>query len=191
MSALSPRQMFLLDQACHPINAAFGEFGCYLVGTATQRGSYRDVDERFIMADKTRDKLAKAIGDEGIAFLGLAIGQYLASLTGLPIDFQIQRHTEANVLHPDGYRNPLGRRRLSSFKGDAQTVDMERMIAKREIETTTALEREPACVTNWPECFNGGYDPRCCRFPKSCSVQMVGPGSPDLPTTEGVNDGPE
>lgn len=25
------------------------------------------------------------------------------------------------------------------------------------------------CVEAWPECHDGGYDPRCCRFPKSCS----------------------
>lgn len=29
--------------------------------------------------------------------------------------------------------------------------------------------RDPNCVEQWPECFSGGYDPRCCRFPKSCS----------------------
>jgi hypothetical protein len=30
-------------------------------------------------------------------------------------------------------------------------------------------DRDPECVKQWPECFSGGYDPRCCRFPKSCS----------------------
>lgn len=25
------------------------------------------------------------------------------------------------------------------------------------------------CVQRWPECESGAYDPRCCRFPKSCS----------------------
>jgi hypothetical protein len=30
-------------------------------------------------------------------------------------------------------------------------------------------DREPTCVAKWPECHVGGYDPRCCRFPKSCS----------------------
>lgn len=25
------------------------------------------------------------------------------------------------------------------------------------------------CVEQWPECHTGGYDPHCCRFPKSCS----------------------
>ena len=29
--------------------------------------------------------------------------------------------------------------------------------------------RDPVCVKRWPECESGAYDPRCCRFPKSCS----------------------
>ena len=29
--------------------------------------------------------------------------------------------------------------------------------------------RNPECVANWPECENGKYHPKCCRFPKSCS----------------------
>lgn len=29
--------------------------------------------------------------------------------------------------------------------------------------------RLAVCVRDWPECESGGYDPRCCRFPKSCS----------------------
>jgi hypothetical protein len=29
--------------------------------------------------------------------------------------------------------------------------------------------RDPECVQRWPECEDGAYDPRCCRFPKSCS----------------------
>lgn len=29
--------------------------------------------------------------------------------------------------------------------------------------------RNPSCVERWPGCFTGGYDPKCCRFPKSCS----------------------
>lgn len=30
-------------------------------------------------------------------------------------------------------------------------------------------DRDPACVERWPECEDGAYDPRCCRFPKPCS----------------------
>lgn len=32
-----------------------------------------------------------------------------------------------------------------------------------------ADSRDPACVAVWPDCEDGAYDPRCCRFPKSCS----------------------
>jgi hypothetical protein len=26
-----------------------------------------------------------------------------------------------------------------------------------------------SCVEEWPECYEGGYNPKCYRFPKSCS----------------------
>jgi hypothetical protein len=117
MSTLSPREMFLLDLACTPLAEAF-DATPYLVGTTMQpRGDRapRDVDVRLMLEDDHYDRLA-ATG-VSLAFLGLAIGQYVASLTGLPIDFQLQRRTEANALHP-GARNPLGRRTLDRFEGD-------------------------------------------------------------------------
>lgn len=33
-------------------------------------------------------------------------------------------------------------------------------------------DRDPVCVERWPECDEGLYDPRCCRFPKSCSCTI-------------------
>lgn len=121
MSAFSPRQMFLLDLACQPLAEAFCDlgYGVFLVGTAADRGEYRDVDVRMILDDKSYNKLAKASSAQGMAFLGLAIGQYLASMTDLPIDFQIQRFTEANAKHAGKTRNPLGVRSLINFRGDA------------------------------------------------------------------------
>lgn len=122
MSALSPRQMFLLDHACQPLRDAFPSYGPYLVGTAAEsvfeKRSYRDVDVRLIMEDPEFDKLANAVGMPAVWFLGLSIGQYLASLTGLPIDFQIQRATEANEIHGGKMRNPLGLRGLINYQGD-------------------------------------------------------------------------
>ncbi len=120
MSAFSPRQMFLLDEACKPIHAAFGA-GLYLVGTAAalDRTDYRDVDVRLMLDDEDYDALVDATSADAVTFLGLAIGQYLASRTGLPIDFQIQRNTEANERH-HGVRNPLGHtRQLANYRGDA------------------------------------------------------------------------
>ena len=111
--------MFLLDHACQPLREAFPSYGPYLVGTASERGPYRDVDVRLIMEDAEYHKLAEAVGMPAIWFLGLGLGQYLASLTGLPIDFQFQRATEANKAHGDKMRNPLGLRGLINYQGDA------------------------------------------------------------------------
>jgi len=32
--------------------------------------------------------------------------------------------------------------------------------------------RLAACVAQWPGASTGEYDPRCCRFPKSCSADV-------------------
>jgi len=34
------------------------------------------------------------------------------------------------------------------------------------------VERDPACVERWPGAASGEFDPRCCRFPKSCSADL-------------------
>lgn len=122
MSGLSPRQMFLLDNACWPLRHEFpGD--PYLVGTAQvhQKGdpAPRDVDVRHILRDEEYAALQEAVGIEGIRFLGLAIGQYLASTTGLPVDFQFQQQSAANDLHAKP-RNPLGIRGLENYAGDAE-----------------------------------------------------------------------
>lgn len=117
MSALSPRQMFLLDEACRPIAEAF-DAAPFLVGTATSRQEYRDVDVRLILDDETYKSLIGVVDTPLREFLGIAIGQYLESRTGLPIDFQIQQQTTANERF-DGSRNPLGMRTLDNYAGDA------------------------------------------------------------------------
>jgi hypothetical protein len=109
--------MFLLDEAAQPIRMAFNR-PCYLVGTAAVQRDFRDVDVRLILDDSTYDVFAERIGTAVIPFLGLAIGEYLAARTGLPIDFQIQRMTEANAKHT-GPRNPVGVRSLFNYTGDA------------------------------------------------------------------------
>lgn len=125
MSAFSPRQMFLLDEACKPLAEAF-DVTPYLVGTALGpsaggRGEYRDVDVRLMLDDERYEAL-RASGPHVIEFLGIAIGTHLAAVTGLPIDFQIQHADTANELHK-GSRNPLGLRNLSNYKGDAHRTE--------------------------------------------------------------------
>ncbi|WP_295035565.1 hypothetical protein [uncultured Microbacterium sp.] len=107
----------MLDEACRPIAEAF-DADPYLVGTAVSRQDYRDVDVRLILDDETYGRLVEVVDTPLREFLGLAIGEYLAARTGLPIDFQIQQLTAANRAHT-GFRNPLGMRTLGNYAGDA------------------------------------------------------------------------
>ncbi len=101
---------FRLNQACAIINAAFGNCP-YLVGSAIERRDHRDVDVRLILEDAEYDRLFGANGPAAIdalwSLLCVSISGFLSQASGLPIDFQIQRQTQANAAH-SGSRQPLG-----------------------------------------------------------------------------------
>ncbi|MBD3781678.1 MAG: hypothetical protein IE926_01800, partial [Micrococcales bacterium] len=42
-----------------------------------------------------------------------ALSEWVGSVSGLPVDFQIQRMTEANEAYAGEFRNPLGLRVMS------------------------------------------------------------------------------
>lgn len=54
-------------------------------------------------------------------------------------------------------------------------------LTAKEFRERFPLHEEPntlrlkSCVEQWPECEEGKYDPRCCRFPKSCSCTIYDP----------------
>lgn len=114
-SYLSPHEMFRLDLACKPIVEAFGH-APYLVGSVMQRPDYRDVDVRLILPDEEYDQVVTSPSMR--TMLSVAFTAYLREATGLPIDFGVQRRTQANAAHPN-WRNPLGRRSLTAWTGDA------------------------------------------------------------------------
>lgn len=99
---------FLLNQACAVINAAFDDHVCcYLVGSATKKRDWRDVDVRCIVEDDVWDRLFPEVAGEsaGLAercalwsLMCSSIALYLKQQTGLPIDFQLQRASLANKL---------------------------------------------------------------------------------------------
>lgn len=103
---------FKLNTQCATINHMLGDFGCYLVGSALLRPDYRDVDIRFIMADDSYDALFfrndkyDDLRDKSWSLLCFSLGGWLEASTGLPIDFQIQRWSEAHKY--SGGRYPLG-----------------------------------------------------------------------------------
>lgn len=78
----------------------------YLVGSALDRPDYRDVDVRLILSDDVYDRLASVVD---VMALNLAYSLWGQRVTGLPIDFQVQRMTEANAENPAaGRRHPIG-----------------------------------------------------------------------------------
>jgi hypothetical protein len=111
-------QFFNLNQACRVIVDAFG-CNLYLVGSSMKKRDYRDVDLRLILDDEDFDRMFPGI-HEGMrgapsrdarwSLFCSSISEYLATHSCLPIDFQIQRRTEANneygaMHHP---RNAIG-----------------------------------------------------------------------------------
>jgi hypothetical protein len=117
-SFLSTRDIANLNHACVPIADALGDvaYGPYLVGSSTESSDYRDVDVRLIMKDEHFD----AIFGDRTRFWSLfcwSISEWLTKATDLPIDFQVQRMTEANEKFP-GTRNPMGVPRHFAGGGD-------------------------------------------------------------------------
>lgn len=107
---------FELNQACLTLTQAFG-CHVYLVGSAMTRRDYRDVDVRCILPDEDFARWFPGLDVNGVAhdarwsLLCSSISLWLSKHTGLPIDFQIQRRTEANAEFPrrEGHqRHALG-----------------------------------------------------------------------------------
>lgn len=76
----------------------------YLVGSALTKPDYRDVDVRLILSDDVYDRLASVTN---ISALNIAYSFWGQRATCLPVDFQVQRMTEANAEH-NGRRHPIG-----------------------------------------------------------------------------------
>ena len=102
---LTPHEMFSLQHGCRLLSAAFG-FHTYHVGSSLERADYRDVDLRCILDDADYDAIIGG-GNVRLALLNAALSEWLAKRTGLPIDFQFQRQTDANAEF-DGRRNFVG-----------------------------------------------------------------------------------
>lgn len=80
------------EEVFHAVGIAF------LVGSALERKDYRDVDVRVILEDDVFDRLAALtdISQGRQSSFNLAFSVLGERMTGLPVDFQIQRSTEAN-----------------------------------------------------------------------------------------------
>lgn len=106
-TAYMPLASFIqLDHACAFIAAAFDGTCPFHVGSSTQRSDWRDVDVRLILDD---DEYAGRFSDPKYwGLVCLAISEWLSRVTGLPVDFQVQRRSQANREYGGQFRNPLG-----------------------------------------------------------------------------------
>jgi hypothetical protein len=76
-----------------------------------------------------------------------------------------------------------------SCAGHSGVIEENKQAFEREMYdtslTVTKLPEEVgrrrrlrSCVEEWPECYEGGYNPKCCRFPKSCSCTAYPDNTP-------------
>ncbi len=109
---IAPLPWFELNAACVTINDSFATAGCYLVGSAMTQRDYRDVDVRCILSDEEYDRLFGPYPGAALwSHMCVTTAAWLSARTGLTIDYQIQRATEANARH-SGPRCALGVRLL-------------------------------------------------------------------------------
>lgn len=91
---------------------AFGDFPYRVGSSVTQKQGWRDVDIRLILSKEEYDKLELGDperGPENPKWVALcyAFSELGKSMTGLPIDFQIQERDYANK-NFDANRDPIG-----------------------------------------------------------------------------------
>lgn len=75
----------------------------YMVGSVLHKPDYRDVDVRIMLDDDVYDALAI-----DPRWLNLSLTLWGQKVTGLPIDCQVQRTTEANAEYGSLPRHALG-----------------------------------------------------------------------------------
>jgi hypothetical protein len=93
-----------LEEWCRHVRTLFDGAVPYLVGSANERSDFRDVDVRLILPDASFDA---AWGNRvKVRLMNRAVSTWGQRETGLPIDFQIQRMSEAEAF--PGVRNPMG-----------------------------------------------------------------------------------
>lgn len=89
----------------------------YHVGSSLTSKEWRDVDVRLILPDDEFDarfgKRRLNYIDPKFAAITLAFASLAKEMTGLPVDFQIQRQSHANKFYGDQPRSALGEFRVT------------------------------------------------------------------------------
>ena len=117
-----------LEEWCHKVHILLRATP-FLVGSALSDPDYRDVDVRVIQDDKEFDLLYGS-SRLRVRYLNRALSIWGQKETGLIIDFQVQRRTQANRY--DGRREPMGNRDWEDIPTSGTPSDQERIDIAKE-----------------------------------------------------------
>jgi hypothetical protein len=109
-------QFYNLQLASTAWLEAFHTPALYLVGSALERRDFRDVDVRCILDDANFDRLFPAshgfspnAADPFWSLLNAALSEWMERRIQLPVDFQVQRQSQANAQEDGRPKYALGR----------------------------------------------------------------------------------
>ena len=113
-TGIGPHESLLLHLFGELVQEAWGELG-YLVGSSQRGETWRDIDVRVMLSDEEYERHFGSVWQDGKRHNDplwrahmLAWSTLGRHITGLPIDFQVERLSEANSKHLDERRNPIG-----------------------------------------------------------------------------------
>lgn len=127
-------------------------------------------DEMAEVVHRTKSPLhdhGQAVADALIAKFGLtverrAVSRTLPQFGGQPTYYNPDAADNGGAMGDYVSRLPVESRVVSDWRPEGP-------------ETPAPTPRLRECVEAWPDCETGEYDPRCCRFPKSCSCTVYDP----------------
>lgn len=113
----------LLESWCRDVVHMFNDETPYQVGSSMRVSAekYRDIDIRIMLEDEVYDSLVKILN---IAELNLATSLWGQRVTGLPIDFQVQRRSYANSKYGNQPRNAKGIFRRRADDAGVDTMEL-------------------------------------------------------------------
>lgn len=105
-------QSLLLQEFGEHAYAAFGHVAYHVGSSVMDKSGWRDVDVRVLLPDAEWAAMqlgdpARGVQNRRWVAITLAWSAFGRSLTGLPIDFQLQQLTYANTTFGHGHRSAL------------------------------------------------------------------------------------
>jgi len=107
----SPKALFKLRLFGEVVEKLIGETP-YIVGSALDKPDFRDVDVRIMLEDEAFERIFGGDGlwitNGALTLANMALSALAREISGLEIDCQIQRLTDANAEYGGHKRQPLG-----------------------------------------------------------------------------------